>query len=120
MSAAKHTIHVQPSGIALVALAAEDDSTGRIGRTIEYLHSELSERTSTASLCYGLLGLAAHDAFPKQAGDWLQTAAARTLSRDPSAYKLALLALAAVGPACPLIARIRAFEPGQALPEEAR
>jgi hypothetical protein len=103
--------HVQPSGIALVALAAEDDPTGRIARTVDYLRDELSERTATASLCYGLLGLAARGAFPKQADHWLQAAAGRTLARDPAPYKLALLALATLGAECPLIARVRSLEP---------
>jgi hypothetical protein len=110
--------HVQPSGLALLALAGEDDLRGRIARTLDYLRSELSERTTTASLCYGLLGLAAHDAFPKHSADWLRAAAARSLARNPSAYNLALLALASLGPNCPLIARVRSVEPEPALEEQ--
>jgi hypothetical protein len=103
--------HVQPTGTALTALAGEDDPTGRIGRSCEYLRRELSQRTTTSSLCYGLLGLAAQDAFPSEAHDWLQAATGRTLKRDPSGYKLALLALASLGTSCPLIARVRSLEP---------
>lgn len=102
--------HLQPTGICLLALSDEEDSTGRIARSVDYLLRELSERTATASLCYGLLGLAAQGAFPEQGNDWLQAAAERTLARGASSYKLALLALAALGPACPLIARIRSIE----------
>jgi hypothetical protein len=103
--------HIEPTGMSLLALAAEDDPTGRIGRSIEYLERELPTIAATASLCYGLLGLSAHGAFPNQASDWLQAAAHRTLNRDPSGYKLALLALASMGEACPLIARVRSLDP---------
>lgn len=102
--------HIQPTGITLLALAGEDDTTGRIGRSIDFLNSALSDETPTVSLCYGLLGLAANDAYPTQADGYLRAAAGRTLARDASSYKLALLALAALGPQCPLIARVRAFE----------
>jgi hypothetical protein len=103
--------HIEPTGVCLLALATEDDPTGRIGRAIEYLQRELPTITATASLSYGLLGLAAQGAFPPTAGDWLQAAAHRTLARDPSGYKLALLALASLGEACPLIARVRSLDP---------
>lgn len=102
--------HVQPTGICLLALAGEDDPTGRIGRSCEYLHRELSEKTATASLCYGLLGLAAQNVFPPAAHAWLQVAADRTLRRDPAPYKLALVTLAAFGPDCPLIAREQSLD----------
>jgi hypothetical protein len=102
--------HVQPTGACLLALAGEDDPTGRIQRSCEYLRRELSRQTATASLCYGLLGLAAQGALPADANDWLQAAAKRTLARDPAAYTLALLALASLGPDCPLISRARALD----------
>jgi hypothetical protein len=102
--------HVQPTGICLLALAGEADSTGRIARSVDYLDRELSQGTATASLCYGLLGLAAQGAFPKRANDYLRAAASRTQARDASSYKLALLALAAQGPESPLIARFRSLE----------
>lgn len=95
--------HLQPTGLCLLALAGEDDTTGRMARAIEYLQRELSDQTPTASLCYGLLGLAAQEATPAAADAWLQAAAARTLAREPSSYHLALLALAALGDECPLL-----------------
>jgi hypothetical protein len=103
--------HVQPSGMCLLALAGEEDSTGHIARSCNYLRRELSQQTPTGSLCYGLLGLAAQDAFPAEAHAWLQAAAHRTLARDPAADKLALVALASLGPKCPLIARERSLAP---------
>ena len=95
--------HLEPTGVALLALQGESDPSGRLDRTIAFLQRELSAETTTASLCYGLLGLAAQNAFPADAQQWLDATAHRTLRREPSAYKLALLALAALGPDCPLV-----------------
>lgn len=87
--------HVQPTGLAMLALAGEPDALGRIERSLAYLKQSLSVRTTTASLCWGLLGLSAHDRRPATAGQWLESAYARTMRRDQSPHKLALLALAA-------------------------
>lgn len=95
--------HLQPTGLALVALRGEPDVDGRIGRSVEYLQRELNEQTTSASLSYGLLGLASRDRFPASAGAWLRAAADRTLARDASSYKLGLIALAALGKECPLV-----------------
>jgi len=66
--------------------------------------------------CYGLLGLAAHNATPAAADDWLQAAAGRTLAREPSSYHLALLALAALGDTCPLLPPVTVRRNEPALP----
>jgi hypothetical protein len=95
--------HVQPSGIALCAIGDEDDVDGRVQRTVAYLNSELSAETTTSSLCFALLGLAVANALPPQAERWLAKAAQRTLRRDRSPYKLALLALAAKAHDLPLL-----------------
>jgi hypothetical protein len=87
--------HVQPTGLALAALAGEVASDPRIEMSLLYLERELSGETTTASLCYGLLGLAAHGMRPAQATGWLATALDRETSQETSCYKLALLALAA-------------------------
>ncbi len=98
--------HLEPTGIALLALREEEDPSGRLDRSVKYLQRELNERTTTASLCYGLLGLAAHEAYPPDAPRWLAAATDRSLRRDPSSYKLALIALAALGSACPLVSDV--------------
>lgn len=95
--------HIQPTGLALLALAGQPDSSGRLALSADYLLRELDDRTATASLCYALLGLAAQDCWPKHADVLLDAAAARTLARDPAAYPLALLTLASLGDACPLL-----------------
>ncbi len=100
--------HVQPTGLALLALGGEQDATGRITRTLDYLQRELSSATTTASLSYGLLGLAAHGACPSGSSGYLASAAGRTLAGDASAYNLSLLALAAARDSDPLGVRQQA------------
>jgi hypothetical protein len=95
--------HLQPTGLAMLALAGESDRDGRIAKSLDYLVAELSPRTAAASLAYGLLGLAAHDRSPQAARSWLEIAYRRTIAREPAQYPLALLALAVLGSECPLI-----------------
>jgi hypothetical protein len=90
------------SGLALAALKGEHDAGGRIDCTIGYLQSVLNAQTTSLSLAYGLIGLAAHDRMPADAGLWLEGAAERT-GREAAPYKRALLALTALGKDCPLI-----------------
>lgn len=87
--------HVQPTGVVMMALADEQLTDPRIELSLQYLDRELSAETTTASLCYGLLGLAAHDRAPADRHAWLERAYQRTNSQDASPYKLALVALAA-------------------------
>jgi hypothetical protein len=89
--------HVQPTGLALLALAGEQDECGRISRSVAYLKDSISAQTTTASLCWGLLGLAAHDQRPRDADVWLEAAFERTRRRDAAPHKFALLGLAALG-----------------------
>jgi hypothetical protein len=102
--------HIQPTGLALLALAGEPTARRRLDKSFAFLADELSAATATESLCYGLLGLAAHDRCPSDAKDWLAAAAQRTLTRDAAPYKLALLALAAQGSSCPLIPSVATAE----------
>jgi hypothetical protein len=86
---------VQPTGLALAALAGEMDIRPKVLRSIQWLEHALAQRTTTASLCYALMGLAAHGIWPQAANEWLQSAYRRTLERHGSPYHLALLVLAA-------------------------
>jgi len=90
--------HVQPTGIALLALAKEQDQGNRIAKSVAWLRKALSKETTPASLAWGALGLAAHGVTLPDAPEWLETAAKRVQSHDNSPHKLALLALAAAGP----------------------
>ncbi len=108
--------HLQPTGLCLLALSGEP-ATPRVERAIDYLQRELSPQTATASLCYGLMGLAAQQCLPSRANDFLAAAARRTLTRDPSGYRLALLALASLGQQCPLIVEHRPVSTTASTPE---
>jgi hypothetical protein len=93
--------HIQPTGLALAALRGEPRAKHHAVRSIEYLKQRVSARTATASLCYAILGAAAHGQFFPTAYRYLAAAACRTLQSDASPYKLALLTLAAKGTECP-------------------
>lgn len=89
--------HIQPTGIGLLALAGESDSSNRIAKTIAWLGRSIGPETTPLSLGWSLLGLRPHGALPPEADGWLAGAAARVQSRDRSPHKLALVALAAKG-----------------------
>ncbi len=86
--------HVQPTGLAMMALAGDGQIVPQIELSLKYLQRDLGAETTIASLCYGLLGLAAHDRIPVNRLAWLEHAYSRSIERV-SCYKLALLALAA-------------------------
>jgi hypothetical protein len=96
--------HVQPSGIAMLALRDEFDVRRKIALTLDYLASSVTSETTIASLAWALLGLAAHGPHPKDAHELLAAAYERTTKREKSPHKIALLALAALGKSAPLIA----------------
>ncbi|HJQ80935.1 MAG TPA: hypothetical protein VJ828_13325 [Lacipirellulaceae bacterium] len=87
--------HVQPTGLAMMALADEKYHVPQVELSLNFLQRELCEDTTTSSLCYGLLGLAAHDRMAAERFEWLQRACIRSISEGVGCYKLALLALAA-------------------------
>jgi hypothetical protein len=89
--------HLQPTGLALSALVGEPSAAREIAAATAYLRAGLSAKVATASLCYGLIGLAAQGQEPQGAAMWLESAARRTLQQGAAPYQLALLALAAMG-----------------------
>jgi hypothetical protein len=88
---------VQPTGIALIALAGHNDGSGRLAKTIAWLRRSIGPETTPQSLAWAILGLKAHDVELPQADAWLAAAAAHVNQHDRSPHKLALLALAAKG-----------------------
>jgi len=87
--------HVQPTGLAMLAIADEVIGDPRIGRSLAYLEGVLTEKTSTVSLCFGLLGLTAHRRRPSNADALLRLALRRDEKQGTAnGYKLALLTLA--------------------------
>lgn len=87
--------HLQPTGLALIALAGTQDESGRQALSREYLLRELPLLPGAASLAYGVLGLHAQGYELPGAASLLQAAAERVLRRDTSPYRLALLCWAA-------------------------
>jgi len=86
--------HVQPTGLALLSLNNCADPKGHIATGVRYLLNSIDHTSTTTSLCFAILGLAAQQSLPAQAAAWLTQAAGRTLASDRSPYKLALLTLA--------------------------
>lgn len=94
--------HVEPSGLALLALAGETDASGRIERTINFLEDAVARTSGGASLAYGLMGLAVHGRRPAEADGWLAAAVRQEKSYTKSPLRKALLVLAAAD-CCPLV-----------------
>jgi hypothetical protein len=89
--------HVQSTGIAMLALAGENDPSGRLEKSLTWLAWSLNARTTAASLSWALLGLSAHGREVANADELLAAAAKRVGEHDKSPHKFALLALAAAG-----------------------
>lgn len=92
--------HLQPSGLALAALAGEGK---RIAHSLHYVRGAIGAQTTSRSLSWGLIGLAAHEPLPEGVDAWLEAAYSRTMARDASPQAVALLLLAAAGADSPLI-----------------
>lgn len=87
--------HVQPTGLAMLALADENLEDPRVARSLDYLERSLSEKTASASLCFALLGLTAHARRPELADQLLELVFNRNQSQGTeSCYHLALITLA--------------------------
>lgn len=89
--------HLLPTGLALAALAGQDDSSGRIGKSIRYLQNKLTATTATLSLAWGVVGLAAQRAPVGDEAQWLAAAAARARRVAVDRWRLALVCFAALG-----------------------
>lgn len=89
--------HIQPTGIALLALAVTRQEQARIGKSIAWLRRSIGLSTTPISLAWALLGLKSQGEEMQEASGWLAMAAERVQTRDRSPHKLALLALAAKG-----------------------
>jgi hypothetical protein len=91
--------HVQPTGLAMWALAGESKDDLQIERSLTYLEREASPKLATASLCYGLLALDAHGRQLPTRENLLCQAFDRIIGRGGSPYALALLGMASAGAA---------------------
>lgn len=93
--------HVQPTGVAMLALGGVDVEDERIGRSLALLERASLDETSTVSLCWAVLGLAAHGRATDTAAPALADAWQRAKGRGT--LRTALLVLAARGHRSPLV-----------------
>jgi hypothetical protein len=93
--------HLQPSGIALLALAGEKRFSPKVARTRDYLTRTLLPTSATPSLCWGLLGLAAHEDAALDRDALLTEHVACHDLDAASEHRLALISLAAAADAYP-------------------
>jgi hypothetical protein len=89
--------HLQPTGLAVLALSNELNPSIDLSKSVRYLETGISSETGTPSLCWSLIALAAQGKTPTDADAWLEAAYHRTLLRDRSPLKLALILLASQG-----------------------
>jgi hypothetical protein len=87
---------VESTGLAMLAIAGEAIADPRVEKSLQYLEQSIGPRTTTASLCYGLMGLTAYNRRPENADTLLAAALERELTRGASAFKLALISLASL------------------------
>jgi hypothetical protein len=92
-----------PSGLALLALAVRHEDSPECRRGIDYLRATLREVRTCVSLSWGVLGLRAWDACPRESADWLAESYRRCCGRSDQAAGLGLLLLAAAEPALELL-----------------
>jgi hypothetical protein len=87
--------HVQPTGIAMVALAGERVGDPRMEKSLDYLHRSLNSEMAPASLSFACLGVSAHRGRIAAANEWLLTALDDATRGPLAEYERALLLLSA-------------------------
>lgn len=88
---------LQPTGLAVLALAHGASCGGGVEKSLDYLQRNISPATPALSLGWALLGLAAHDRAPAHRGTMLVAACRRNRRGGRSPHRSALLSLAALG-----------------------
>ncbi len=92
------------TGMVLAALAGEQRHDC-VDKAIEFLHRELPRVRTPFSLAWGLIGLAAWNAWPDSAESWLAECAARVAQKQPQPLFDALLLLADADPCLLVLAQ---------------
>jgi hypothetical protein len=87
--------HVQPTGLALLALGGEGVDDPRIGKSLDYLSSTINPEMAAPSLAMALAGLTAHGRRPAAADEWIIQALAEREASSLAVYEQALLLFAA-------------------------
>lgn len=85
--------HIQPTGIALTALAHAGVDVTQVQHSLDYLRSSCREIRSTASVCHATMGLASYGQSPDYLADKLSHCLDQEF-KEPVAYKVALISLA--------------------------
>jgi hypothetical protein len=85
--------HVQPTGVAMLALCGENVHDRRVGTSLDFLERSLRAGTAPASLAFACLGLMARGRRPEESGEWI-AAALNDAARPLAEYEQALLLLA--------------------------
>lgn len=98
--------HVQPTGMAMMALAGESVSDSRMAKSLNFLEQSIGADSSIASLSYALLGLAAHSRRTTQTKQFVSAMS----ERATNCYHAALVSLAASGRSGWLLNEARAGE----------
>ncbi len=84
-----------PTGLALLALAARRDDSREVRAAIDYLRGTLPCLRAGVSLGWGVVGLRAHGACPREADGWLAESYDRCAGAADAVMSVALLLLAA-------------------------
>ncbi|MCE9608267.1 MAG: hypothetical protein K8U03_25560 [Planctomycetia bacterium] len=96
--------HIQPTGIMLMALGGVDDGNERIVKSVQWLDGAIDAQTTTASLAFALLGLAANGRERAGAEKLLEAALNKPTSALGAALpRRSLAALAVLGKRSPLV-----------------
>jgi hypothetical protein len=89
--------HVQPTGLALIALAGEDEKKlkdPRVGMSLDYLASAIDEHTSATSLAFACWALRAHGRDSSHIDACIASSLERADKSRLAEHELALLLLA--------------------------
>ena len=86
--------HLQPTGLALLALTGEPTAAQRLHKSQAYLQTELVATSPVSSLCWGLIASTAQQTIPPLTERWLEGAYNRVQRTDALVHKFALIALA--------------------------
>jgi hypothetical protein len=87
--------HIQPSGLALLALAGEPIADARIGKSVEYVAGAINAETAAPSLAMAILGLTAHGQGREEHADWIAASLNRPRRSPLAVFEQSLLLLAA-------------------------
>ena len=86
--------HVQPTGLAMVALAGENAEDARIGKSLDYLAAALRPQMSAPSLAFACWALRAHGRKSSNLDSLIASSLERAVEAPLAEYELALLLLA--------------------------